>query len=75
MYLLMIIDVEPDAPTAVPPAPATGREHLGTVLFGLWMTVGLFLDGYFHQNLDDDVESFLTPWHCVFYAGFVASAL
>ena len=28
------------------------REHLGTVLFGLWMTVGLFLDGYFHQNLE-----------------------
>lgn len=54
---------------------ASGREHLGTVLFGLWMTVGLFLDGYFHQNLDSDGESFLTPWHGVFYAGFTASAL
>jgi hypothetical protein len=41
----------------------------------LWMTVGLFLDGYFHQNLDSDGESFLTPWHAVFYAGFTASAL
>lgn len=39
------------------------------------MTVGLFLDGYFHQNLDSDGESFLTPWHGVFYAGFTASAL
>lgn len=38
------------------------------------MTVGLFLDGYFHQNLDTDGESFLTPWHGVFYAGFTASA-
>lgn len=55
--------------------PASGREHLGTVLFGLWMTVGLFLDGYFHQNLDSDGESFLTPWHALFYAGFIASAL
>ena len=55
--------------------PASGREHLGTVLFGLWMTVGLFLDGYFHQNLDSDGESFLTPWHGLFYAGFTASAL
>lgn len=57
--------------------PASGREHLFTVLFGLWMTVGLFLDGYFHQNLDagTDTESFLTPWHAVFYAGFLASAL
>lgn len=55
--------------------PASSREHLGTVLFGLWMTVGLFLDGYYHQNLDTDGESFLTPWHGVFYAGFTASAL
>ena len=55
--------------------PASDREHLGTVLFGLWMTVGLFLDGYFHQNLDSAGESFLTPWHGVFYAGFAASAL
>lgn len=55
--------------------PATAREHLVTVVCGLWMTVGLFLDGYFHQNLDDDTESFLTPWHAVFYAGFTASAL
>jgi hypothetical protein len=65
--------------TAAPPSsgvmPATGREHLGTVLFGLWMTAGLFLDGYFHQNLETDGESFLTPWHAVFYAGFTGSAL
>jgi len=55
--------------------PASSREHLVTVLCGLWMTVGLFLDGYFHQNLDATTESFLTPWHAVFYAGFTASAL
>jgi hypothetical protein len=46
-----------------------------TVVFGLWMTVGLFLDGYFHQNLKGETESFATPWHAVFYAGFTASAL
>ena len=55
--------------------PASGHEHLLTVVFGLWMTIGLFLDGYFHQNLDGESESFLTPWHAVFYAGFAASAL
>lgn len=53
---------------------ATGREHLVTVLLGLWMTVGLFMDGYFHQNLAGDAESFVTPWHAVFYGGFAASA-
>jgi hypothetical protein len=66
----MNIDVESVRTATV---PATDREHLGTVLFGLWMTVGLFLDGYFHQNLDGESESFLTPWHGVFYAGFAAS--
>ena len=55
--------------------PATDRDHFVTVLCGLWMTAGLFLDGYFHQNLDGSTESFLTPWHAVFYAGFTASAL
>jgi hypothetical protein len=64
-------------PTAIGPVEAgtfaSSREHLGTVLFGLWMTVGLFLDGYFHQNLDTDGESFLTPWHAVFYSGFAAT--
>ena len=55
--------------------PATDREHLVTVACGLWMTIGLFLDGYFHQNLGGPTESFLTPWHAVFYAGFAASGL
>ena len=55
--------------------PATDREHLATVLCGAWMTVGLFMDGYFHQSLEGTTESFLTPWHGVFYAGFVASVL
>jgi hypothetical protein len=70
------VDVKPTALSGQPLVmPASGREHLGTVLLGLWMTVGLFLDGYFHQNLDSDGESFITPWHAVFYAGFTASAL
>lgn len=54
---------------------ASRRDHLLTVAFGLWMTIGLFLDGYFHQELKGDTETFLTPWHAVFYAGFLASAL
>ena len=67
---------ERDVPAATAArVAAADREHLGTVLFGLWMTAGLFLDGYFHQNLEEESESFLTPWHGVFYAGFVASAL
>ena len=72
----MTLTAKPTAATGdAPLVSATDREHLVTVLCGLWMTVGLFLDGYFHQNLDGSTESFLTPWHAVFYAGFTASAL
>ena len=72
----MDTEVKPTASTAATGViPASNREHLLTVVFGLWMTIGLFLDGYFHQNLESDEESFLTPWHGVFYAGFAASVL
>ncbi|HWH32280.1 MAG TPA: hypothetical protein VNU01_06375 [Egibacteraceae bacterium] len=49
----------------------TRREHLLTVGFGLWMVVGLFLDGWAHDN--NQPESFFTPWHAVLYSGFVAA--
>lgn len=54
------------------PATATAREDLTVLLASLWLTVGLFLDGYAHENLLDGDETFLTPWHAVFYAGFAA---
>lgn len=39
----------------------------------VWLIVGLFLDGYAHENLLDGGESFVTPWHPMFYSGFVAT--
>jgi hypothetical protein len=41
--------------------------------FGLWMVVGLFLDGWAHD--DARPESFFTPWHAVLYSGFAATAI
>ncbi len=49
------------------------REQLVGVLFGLWMVVGLFLDGWAHDN--GKPESFFTPWHGLLYSGFAAAAL
>lgn len=61
------------------PSPArprtTPREDRLTILFSVWLIVGLFLDGYAHEELLDGGESFLTPWHAVFYAGFAATAM
>lgn len=47
-------------------------EHATAVLFGLWMVVGLFLDGWAHDS--NRPESFFTPWHAVLYSGFAAAA-
>jgi hypothetical protein len=44
------------------------------MLLATWLMVGLFLDGYAHTNLIDQLESFFTPWHAVFYSGFLATS-
>lgn len=50
----------------------TTRDRAIAVVFGLWMIVGLFLDGWAHDN--SKPESFFTPWHGVLYSGFAATA-
>jgi hypothetical protein len=49
------------------------RDHMLTMLFGTWLLVGLFVDGWAHTNLDT-LETFFTPWHALFYSGFGATA-
>ncbi len=44
---------------------------LSTLCFGF----GLYLDGWAHNHLESSLESFFTPWHGVFYAGYTLSAL
>jgi hypothetical protein len=41
---------------------------------GAWFLGGLYLDGWAHNHGRVD-DSFFTPWHAVFYAGFGAVAL
>jgi hypothetical protein len=57
-------------PTA--PSQSFDRIYIATSLF---FTGGLFLDGYAHNHLLSQIESFFTPWHAVFYAGFFAQVL
>jgi len=47
-------------------------EDLDTVAVGTWLILGLFLDGYAHNN--HKPETFFTPWHGVFYSGFLVTA-
>ena len=50
----------------------TPRDHALAVVFGVWMVIGLFLDGWAHDN--NQPESFFTPWHGALYSGFVGAA-
>ena len=46
---------------------------LTTTLLATWLMIGLFVDGWAHNNLTE-LETFFTPWHAQFYSGFVATA-
>ncbi|MEX2539983.1 MAG: hypothetical protein WD646_15155 [Actinomycetota bacterium] len=72
--MMNIIERPPGVDPITSPRPSTRREDLRTVLTASWLIIGLFLDGYAHQHFVTGRETFLTPWHAVFYAGFAATA-
>ena len=53
------------------PATRTRRDEMAVAVFGTWMVVGLFLDGWAHQA--NKPETFFSPWHLLLYSGFVAA--
>ncbi len=64
---------------SVNPLPA--KAYVGTtidlftILFGLWLLSGVFIDGYAHSHIDSTLETFFTPWHAMLYSGFLACAI
>lgn len=69
----MSVLAAPVLPTVEPSSNATsGREDLVTVVAGLWLMIGLFVDGWAHTNLTE-LETFFTSWHALFYSGFTAT--
>lgn len=48
-------------------------DELVTLVLSVWLITGLFIDGWAHNNLQQ-LETFFTPWHAVFYSGFAAVA-
>jgi hypothetical protein len=59
-------------------AGARPRAHWGDDLaaaaLGTWVVGGLFLDGWAHVN-QPGLETFFSPWHGVFYTGFVVATV
>jgi hypothetical protein len=63
------------AAAGTPTRPRAGfGDDLAAALLGTWVVGGLFLDGWAHVN-QPDLETFFSPWHGVFYAGFIASTV
>ena len=66
--------------TTTPGTSATGRpragfgDDLAAALLGTWVVGGLFLDGWAHVN-QPGLETFFSPWHGVFYTGFIVSTV
>lgn len=44
------------------------------VIVSVWWLGGLFIDGWAHSNIPQ-LETFFTPWHAVFYSGYLAVTL
>src|SRR5689334_1700008 len=44
------------------------------VIVSVWWLGGLFIDGWAHSNIPQ-LETFFTPWHAVFYSGYLAVGL
>src|SRR2546427_9735313 len=57
-----------------PQAVSSLRFDWLMVVVSVWWLGGLFIDGWAHSNLPQ-LETFFTPWHAVFYSGFLAVAI
>lgn len=45
--------------------------EMTTVILAAWAAAGAFLDGWAHSKVVQ-FETFFTPWHGVFYSGYLA---
>ena len=54
--------------------PLSGQKFdWAVVITIIWFVGGLFVDGWAHNNGRVD-QSFFTPWHAIFYSGFLVVA-
>jgi len=63
-----------EAGLALSPVRVSGRSFDWTMAgLSIWWMGGLFIDGWAHSNIPQ-LETFFTPWHAIFYSGFLAVA-
>lgn len=55
------------------PADSLRFDRWYTFLATLFM-IGVYIDGWAHNNLAELIETFFTPWHAILYGGFFITA-
>lgn len=66
----MTVDVRSVGQTAR--TEPTIAEIWQLVAAGAFLVGGIFSDGWAHSNVIDRLDGFITPWHMVIFAGFLA---
>lgn len=51
-----------------------GRFDAIMAILSAWIVVGLYIDGWSHRRFPS-LESFFTPWHALFYSGYLSMAV
>ncbi len=69
----MTVTGGPSATTRLSRAPHSIRFDWAMAILSALFVGGLFLDGWAHTHGRVD-QSFFTPWHAVFYAGYAMTA-
>ncbi|AFZ68146.1 hypothetical protein [Deinococcus peraridilitoris] len=60
---------------SLPRLRASPSQNVMTLFVSWWLMIGIFVDGWAHNTFGETLETFFTPWHGVFYSGFLATAL
>src|SRR5687767_802330 len=56
--------------------PADSRAFDWLIVFvSLWTLAGGYVDGWAHNTMPLDIETFFTPWHAILYSGVTVSLL
>lgn len=53
------------------PAGSEQFDRSVTALCG-WIVLGMYVDGWAHNHLPSELETFFTPWHALLYSGLIA---
>ncbi|MGZ3630341.1 MAG: hypothetical protein ACXVDN_22120, partial [Ktedonobacteraceae bacterium] len=67
------VGISPPTGKAKAQAVSSLRFDWIMVVVSIWWLGGLFIDGWAHSNIPQ-LETFFTPWHAVFYSGYLAVA-